>query len=136
MALDPLTAGIEVGGKIIDLLFKDAPAEKAAAQLKLLELQQNGDLAQIAVNTEEAKSENLFVAGWRPAVGWVCCIAFAYHLILQPLLSFLLINAGHKVDLPTFNIELLSNTLYGMLGFGALRTFEKTADKGYLPWQK
>ena len=135
MAFDPLTAGLEFGGKILDKLFPN-PEERAALQVKLIELQQAGELAQIDVNKEEAKSDNLFVSGWRPFIGWVCGLAFAYHLILQPLLVFIATNAGHDVDLPVFDKGMLTDTLFGMLGFGSLRTVEKMANKGSLPWQK
>ncbi len=135
MALDPLTAGLELGGKLLDKFFPN-PEDRAAAQLKLLELQQSGELAQIAVNQEEAKSDSLFVSGARPFILWVCGFAFAYHLILQPLISFICAANGHDIKLPVFDEAMLTNTLFGMLGFGGLRTFEKVADKGYLPWQK
>ena len=135
MAIDPITAGLELGGKILDKLFPN-PEERAALQVKLIELQQSGELAQIEVNKIEAANENLFVSGWRPFIGWVCGIAFAYHLVFQPLLSFLLANAGHQTALPVFDRAMLTDTLFGMLGFGSLRTVEKMANKGSLPWQK
>ena len=83
------------------------------------------DIAQTDVNKAEAASSNLFVAGWRPFVGWVCGAAFAYHFILQPLLAFILANAGHEVTLPAFDMETLTTVLMGLLGLGSLRTIEK-----------
>jgi Holin of 3TMs, for gene-transfer release len=136
MALDPLTAGLELGGKLLDKLFPD-PEDRAAAQIKLVELQQSGELAQIAVNTEEAKNENLFVSGWRPFIGWVCGFAFAYHFILLPMLETVAQAAGYKVEPPVFNMDVLTTVLMGMLGLGSLRTIEKVQDmKTKLPWQK
>lgn len=136
MAIDPLTAGFELGGKIIDKLFPD-PEDRAAAQLKLLELQQSGELAQIAVNQEEAKHENIFVSGWRPFIGWVCGAAFAYQFVIQPLLAFIIANTAGKVTLPEFQMQELSTVLMGMLGLGGLRTIEKVKETtNKLPWQK
>jgi hypothetical protein len=82
-------------------------------------------LAQIEVNKAEAASGSLFKGGWRPFIGWVCGIAFAYHFIFQPPdLS----NATFGVsipDLPEFDMGTLMPVLMGMLGLGGLRTFEK-----------
>jgi hypothetical protein len=82
-------------------------------------------MAQIEVNTEEAKHENLFVAGWRPFIGWVCGIAFSYHVIFIPLLQFIFGIFGMELPLPKFDHDLLSNVLYGMLGLGGFRTAER-----------
>lgn len=131
----PLLALFDIGTKLINKLIPD-PQAKAAAQLELARLQQTGELAalaaetdlakgQQAINLAEASSENLFVAGWRPFIGWTCGAAFAYHFILQPLLAFLFSAAGHPIQLPVFQMGELSTVLMGMLGLGGLRTFEK-----------
>lgn len=136
MAFDPLTAAFDLGGKLLDKFFPD-PAQRADAQLKLLQLQQTGELAQLAaetdlmkgqqaINLEEAKSSSFFVAGWRSFIGWVCGVAFAYHFILQPLLVFGLSVYGKPVTLPVFDMDALNTVLMGMLGLGGLRTFEKS----------
>ena len=83
------------------------------------------NLAQIEVNKAEAASKNMFVAGWRPSVGWICSIAMAYHFIVQPFLLFILNANGVDVDLPEFEFAQLSTILMGMLGLGGLRTYEK-----------
>jgi hypothetical protein len=99
-------------------------AETAQA-LQELQLAAQGDAAQAAVNQTEAASPDVFVAGWRPFIGWVCGVAFAYHFILQPLLAFAIANAGGDVKLPAFDMQELSTVLMGMLGLGGLRTIEK-----------
>ena len=135
MAFDPLTAAFDLGGKILDKLFPN-PEDRAAAQIKLAELQQTGELAklaaetdllkgQMAINLEEAKSSRLFVAGSRPFITWVCGVAFAYHYVIQPLLAFLLAAAGHPVNLPAFDMDTLTTVLMGILGLGGMRSFEK-----------
>lgn len=86
-------------------------------------------LAQIEVNKEEAASGSLLKGGWRPAVGWVCALAFAYHFVLQPFLVFLMVAFSvtgiHPADLPKFDMSSLMTVLMGMLGLGGLRTYEK-----------
>lgn len=84
-------------------------------------------LAQIEVNKTEAASGSIFKGGWRPAVGWVCAIAFAYHFIVQPLLIFILAMFGAEIpNLPSFDMGTLLTVLGGMLGIGGLRSYEKT----------
>jgi len=83
-------------------------------------------LAQLEINKAEAASGSLFKGGWRPAVGWICAIAFGYHFVLQPLLVFVLTASGVDLpDLPEFDMGTLLTVLGGMLGIGGLRTFEK-----------
>lgn len=83
-------------------------------------------LAQIEVNKEEAKSDNLFKSGWRPFIGWVCGAAFAYHFVGQPVIIFVLAYFGLPAPaLPEFDMMSLMTVLGGLLGLGGLRTFEK-----------
>jgi|TARA_B100000900_G_scaffold290896_1_gene249717 hypothetical protein len=83
-------------------------------------------LAQIEVNKAEAASGSLFKGGWRPAVGWVCAIAFAYHFIIKDLIIFGASFAGAELpELPEFDMGTLLTVLGGMLGIGGLRTYEK-----------
>ena len=84
------------------------------------------NLAQIEVNKAEAQSGSLFKGGWRPAVGWVCAIAFLYHFLLKDIIMFVCAFAGVDVpDLPDFDMSTLLTVLGGMLGIGTLRTYEK-----------
>lgn len=119
-----ITALLPILNGWLERLFPD-PQERAKQLQALVEVAQAADAAQLAVNQVEAANSNLFVSGWRPFIGWVCGVAFCYHFVLQPLLAFVLANAGHKVDLPQFNMDELSTVLMGMLGLGGLRTIEK-----------
>jgi len=84
-------------------------------------------LAQLEINKAEAASGSLFKGGWRPFVGWVCAVAFAYHFVLQPLLIFVFAYIGLETpDLPKFDVGTLLPVLGGMLGIGGLRSYEKT----------
>ena len=75
--------------------------------------------AQIEVNKVEAAHKSLFVAGWRPAIGWICGFALLYSTIISPIL-------GIWLEVPEVDTSLLTTVLMGMLGLGAMRTFEKT----------
>ncbi len=82
---------------------------------------------QIEVNKAEAAHSSMFVAGWRPFVGWSCGLALAWHFLGQPLTVFVIAYAGVEAPpLPAFEMESLLTVLLGMLGLGGLRTFEKT----------
>tara|TARA_R100001443_G_scaffold117413_1_gene142311 strand:+ start:1665 stop:2066 length:402 start_codon:yes stop_codon:yes gene_type:complete len=92
-------------------------SEKHAQQLAM---------SQIEVNKAEAASGSIFKGGWRPFIGWVCGLAFAYHFILQPILVFVFAATGASLpELPEFDMGTLLPVLGGMLGIGGLRTYEK-----------
>ena len=127
----PLDIILGLGSKLIDSVFPD-PAKKAEAQLKPLELQQNGELAQMqaqtSINVEEAKSASVFIAGWRPFVGWACGMAFAINFVVGPMGVFAAALLGKTVVFPTIALSEMMPVLLGMLGLGAYRTFEKVKD--------
>ena len=135
MAFDPLTAIFGIGEKVIDRLWPD-PAQATAAKIELYKMQQSGELAmltadvelakgQIGVNQVEAASNSLFVAGWRPFIGWTCGAAFAYKFVLAPAGAFAMAASGHPIELPVLDFTEMSTILLGMLGLGGMRTIEK-----------
>ena len=85
------------------------------------------DLAkgQLEINKAEAQSRNIFVAGWRPFIGWTCGFAMAYNYVLQPILIFVLAQFDYLVQLPGLDLSEMMPVLMGMLGLGGLRSFEK-----------
>lgn len=131
----PWLALIEPVSRLLDRVIPD-PDARAKARLELikeenagyfreLELALEADRAQIDVNRQEAASASLFVAGWRPFIGWVCGAAFAYHFVLQPWLAFIFAASGHPFATPEFDMDTLTTVLLGLLGLGGLRTIEK-----------
>ena len=121
--------------QIFDKVLPDKTAADAA-KLRLVEMAQQGDLeqlkadaamatAQTEVNKIEAASTRLFVAGWRPFVGWTCGLAVAFKFIGGPALFMLCQAIGHPITLPVINTDELWPLLFGMLGLGGLRTLEK-----------
>lgn len=115
------------GEKILDK-FVTSPEERAKAQYELLKLQQDGELketlAQLEINAREASHASIFVAGWRPFVGWVCGFGLFYQAILHNLLVWLARANGWELP-PTPDTEILIYVLGGLLGLGGLRTYEK-----------
>ena len=126
--MDPLTL-ITIGSKIIDKFFPDKEAADKA-KLSLLEMQQKGELAelqalsssdagQVAINVEEAKSDDLFKSGWRPFIGWMCGAGLGYQFLFYPV-AIAWLPKIQQLDMGT-----LVTLLFGMLGLGAYRTMEK-----------
>jgi hypothetical protein len=119
---------ITIGAKLLDKIIPDKDAREKA-QADLLKAAQDQDfqkaLAQIEVNKVEAQHSNLFVSGWRPAVGWTCVIGLVYNFILYPLLLWIVVITGSSIEPPPMFSENLMELVLGMLGLGALRTYEK-----------
>jgi len=89
-------------------------------------LRQEPNKAQMAINAVEAKSRTLFVAGWRPFVGWVCGMALAYQYLLNPIIIWIVTIAMDNPELPpALDMSVMMPVLLGMLGLGGLRTAEK-----------
>ena len=117
--------------KVVDKLLPGEGPDERQKRLELeMELQKaflSAQTQQIEVNNSEAQSGNLFVAGWRPFIGWVCGIVFAYSFLLRPLGDYFLLYYGYP-SLPHLGSDELMTVLMGMLGLGGLRTFEKIKD--------
>ena len=81
--------------------------------------------AQMAINLAESKHSSLFVSGWRPAVGWVCVLGMFGNFITIPFSNFALALLGIDIVIPLVPLETMMPVLMGMLGLGAMRTYEK-----------
>ena len=86
---------------------------------KLIELQTK-------INAVEAQHRTLFVAGWRPFIGWICGVALAYNFVVRDL--FIWITKTTEAP-PALQMDHLMTVLLGMLGLGGLRTYEKIKGK-------
>lgn len=132
MAFDPATSILNIIGTVLDRVIPDK-TKAAEAKAQLLQTELTGEiqnaLAQIKVNQAEASSKSVFVAGWRPWIGWVCGMAFAYTYIVQPIGQFILALANHPVTLPPVNLDGMMPVLLGMLGLGAMRSWDKANGK-------
>ena len=82
--------------------------------------------AQLEVNKVEAASKSLFVAGWRPFIGWTCGLGMFGNFITIPFANFVLALLSYEVVIPLVPLETMMPVLMGMLGLGAMRSYEKT----------
>tara|TARA_B110000908_G_scaffold90641_1_gene107679 strand:+ start:195 stop:587 length:393 start_codon:yes stop_codon:yes gene_type:complete len=115
-------------GTVIDRVIPDkAGAEKAKQEIErsLIENANKLNLAQIEVNKVEASNSNIFVSGWRPAIGWSCAFGFFWLFIGYPLADWILHLNGVEQELPKIDADVLMELTFGMLGMAGLRTFEK-----------
>jgi hypothetical protein len=124
----PVLSIIEIGAKLLDKVIPDKDAREKA-QSELLKAAQDQDfqlaLAQIKVNEEEAKSENLFKSGWRPAIGWICVFGLAYNFVIYNILLWVINIYQLNVTPPALMSDILMELVFALLGLGSLRTFEK-----------
>jgi dienelactone hydrolase len=119
---------LQLGQSLLERWFPD-PQKKAEAEQQFMLLMQEQDfrkvIAQLEVNAKEAASPHLFVAGWRPFVGWCCGAGFLWATIGQPVVAWVAIAKGWPAP-PAIDTEVLLYVLGGMLGLGGLRSFEKS----------
>jgi len=143
MNINPLTPIFELGQSIIERIWPDANT-RAIEMRKLEELRQSGSLAelqahvtlmagQLKVNEAEASHSSIFVAGWRPFIGWVGGFSLAYAGILHPLLGWLWVTLQAVgwipltlVAPPLVASAILGTIVTGMLGIGSMRSYDKT----------
>ena len=115
--------------------FKTSFTEKARAELdqrkldlEFAELEDESDARQVRVNIEEAKHKSVFVAGWRPFVGWISALGFGVHVIVIPIaeIAVAVLAPEPAIKMPEFDTVLILTILGGMLGIGkGLRSIEK-----------
>jgi hypothetical protein len=113
---------------LLDKFIPDADQRnKLAHEIATMTQKQAHEIAkaQIEVNKEEAKNKSMFVSGWRPAVGWVCVSGMGCNFLLVPIGNFIIQLYGLQVLIPTLDLSQMMPVLMGMLGLGAMRTWEK-----------
>ena len=116
-----LNSLIEPATKLLDKVIEDKDQKNALAhEIATMAERHAQELAkgQLDVNKVEAAHKSLFVAGWRPAIGWVCALGLFYNVILANII-------GIWIDLPEIDTTLLVPVMMGMLGLGAMRSYEK-----------
>ncbi len=142
MSFDPISALFDVGKTVVERVWPD-PIRRAVEIRKLEELRLGGDIeklkmgvqlltGQMEINKIEASHKSIFVAGWRPAIGWVGAAALFYQFIAYPLLLWLWQIADAVLEVPVGVVppvlgetEALYTIILGMLGIGAMRSYDK-----------
>lgn len=124
MNINPLSA---IAGEVmsgLDNLFT-SDEEREAAKIKMIETMQKPHILQAMTNLEEAKHKSVFVAGWRPSIGWIASLGLAYHFLILPFASLINAYAGLPQPLPSIDSGELMTLVLSLLGLGGLRTYEK-----------
>ena len=111
-------------GKIVDELHT-SDEEKAQAKIKLKQLENDLQTKQMEINKVEAGHKSIFVAGWRPATGWLIVGILFYSYILQPFIIMTLKILGKDIEIPNLNTSEVMPIILGMLGLGFSRSYEK-----------
>jgi len=135
MSFDPVSALFDLGKGVIEKIWPD-PTKRSQEMRLLEELKQKGDLAQLqahvtllqgqmSINATEAKHKSVFVAGWRPFVGWVGGFSLAYVSLFEPLMRFIATMVGYEGEFPIIDTSLNMQVLMGMLGIAGMRSFDK-----------
>lgn len=119
-------------GPIIDAFVKRIPDPNERARAKeemetrMLDAMTGLVQGQLEINKAEAQHGSIFVAGWRPGIGWICGVALGWNFIVQPIITWAAFATGYDLaGAPTLDTGELTTILLGMLGLGGLRTYEK-----------
>jgi len=117
----------EMAGGVAEAIdrFVETGEERAAAERLLMKIQQEPDKWQAEINKIEAGHRSLFVAGWRPFLGWISGLGIAWHFILRHVADMFIQLSGKSIDLPIIETGELLTLALAMLGMGAMRSYEK-----------
>lgn len=111
-------------GKAIDR-FVETDEEKKAAEILLMKTQQDPDRWQAEINKIEAGHRTIFVAGWRPFIGWVCGVGLGMNFVVFPLMEWITGLLNQPITRPELDTGSLMTLVISLLGLGATRTYEK-----------
>ena len=131
---------VDVGvGEVVEGVFSGLDSlftsdeERAKGRLVMQQTLQKPHIMQAMANIHEAKHPNWFVAGWRPAIGWLCAVALGYHWLLKDMIVIALVVSETEKEvielLPTIDSGEITGLLLALLGLGGLRTYEKITGK-------
>lgn len=125
LGINQTLSGVEAVGNVFDKLFT-SDEERAKAEAVLKKIQQKPSILQAELNKIEATHRSLFVAGWRPFIGWICGVNLAYLVIIRDWLAWFF--AAYAPDLPpppALGADMTMELVTALLGLGTLRTWEK-----------
>lgn len=127
-----ITAITPILGKIFGIVDKLVPDKDAAEKMKhevemeILSLQSKLQSGQIEINKIEAAHQSIFVAGWRPAIGWICAMALGWHFIGYDMCKWVLAISGSEMVPPVLvGTDVILELVLAMLGVAGFRTYEK-----------
>ena len=118
-----ITTPVEALGNVLDQLFTSDEERETLSLLKE-KLYQNSAIVQAEINKIEAQHRSLFVAGWRPFIGWICGLGLGYAFIIDPIIQWLTGQSG-----PVLPTSIMHSLVLSLLGLGTLRTVEKFGNR-------
>lgn len=124
MALDPITAGLDLANGIVQRIWPDKSAQEQQQLAGVLAMVQG----QLAVNQAEAQSPDR-LQHWRGAMGFVCVAGYAWNFVLQPAANAVMAIYGHPINLPPLDISQLTTLTAGMLGLGGMHVYQTVNGK-------
>ncbi len=120
----PAIDAVSAVGNVVDQLFT-SDEEKAQAAILMAKIRQKPQLLQAEINRVEAGHRSLFVAGWRPFIGWVCGLGFLWAFLLHPLFEWIVAVRGLDISPPGIVTDNMMELVLALLGLGTLRSVEK-----------
>ncbi|VAX07341.1 hypothetical protein MNBD_ALPHA03-1861 [hydrothermal vent metagenome] len=120
----PAIDAVSAVGNVVDQLFT-SDEEKAQAAILMAKIRQKPQLLQAEINRIEAGHRSLFVAGWRPFIGWVCGFGFLWAFLLHPLFEWIVVLRGLDISAPGIVTDNMMELVLALLGLGTLRSVEK-----------
>ena len=128
-AIEATATPIKAVGNVLDKLFT-SKEEKLTKQEALQRLSQEPMMAQVEINKIEAQHRSIFVAGWRPFIGWVCGFNLFYLVFFRDFASSIIMLYNIDFIMPEpVGAELSQELVFALLGLGGLRTFEKVTGR-------
>lgn len=124
----PAIDAVSAVGNAVDQLFT-SDEERAQAAILMEKIRQKPQILQAEINRVEASHRSLFVAGWRPFIGWVCGMGFLWAFLLHPLFEWVVALRGLDVVPPTIVTDNMMELVLALLGLGTLRSVEKMAGR-------
>lgn len=122
---DAIATPVEAIGNTLDQLFT-SDEERAQAEMVMAKIKQEPQILQCEINKLEAQHRSIFVAGWRPFIGWVCGTALGWHYLGNPIMSWICAIWVPNIVAPVINgTGDLINLLLALLGMAGLRTWDK-----------
>ena len=105
--------------------FVETAEEKKAAEILLMKIQQKPDEWQAEINKIEASHRSVFIAGWRPFIGWVCGVGLGFHFVVFPLIEWIAALFNRVIPAPSIEVGALMTLVISLLGLTATRSYEK-----------
>ena len=120
----PAIDAVSAVGNAVDQLFT-SDEERAQAEILMAKIRQRPQILQAEINRIEAAHRSLFVAGWRPFIGWVCGLGFLWAFLLHPFFEWAIALQGLDVVAPSIVTDNMMELVLALLGLGTLRSVEK-----------